>query len=370
MKNVSILKHYGKMRIFWNFFCFMSIVFPLVMQADTVYMKNGKRIDGLISSQSHEIIIIITNDGEVKKLNKSDTSKIFFTQGQGENKKPTPPKPYKKKAEKKNDKEDQGNRQSQGQGDLKNYNNIIVKSKCCELYDALERRVGHLEDAKREYDKWRKTVEKREAEHEIRLRRLEKYLGMDESMVDYYSRKRSPWDLVWRSTLFPGWGHRYAREEYIGNAYTTSIFLLAGLGWFITYEASALERVAKDKLITEAIVKPAAYSNILGASIGSINDLLGVSNAADYYNATNAISSQKKLGIQMMNLAGYIYLFQIAHAYFTGLDWARTQPRDYSPSGLQSMRGFNFSINRDRFTGLNGIGNSSTYSQLDYTFSF
>jgi hypothetical protein len=60
----------------------------------------------------------------------------------------------------------------------------------------------------------RKMMDKRLASTEIRIRRLEKYLGMDEAMIDYYQRKRSPWDLVWRSAVFPGWGHRYAREEY------------------------------------------------------------------------------------------------------------------------------------------------------------
>lgn len=349
-----------------TYFLIITMFIAFSLRADTVYMKNGKRIDGLISSQSHEIIIIITNDGEVKKINKKDTSKIYFTQGQGNKKKPTRPKRKRQSRPKK--KERQSSRKSD-RVDLSN--NILVKSKCCELYDALERRVGRLEDAKREYDKWRKTVEKREADHEIRLRRLEKYLGMDENMVDYYRRHRSPWDLVWRNALFPGWGHRYARKNYIGNAYTTSIFVLWGLGWFITYQADALQKVADEKLITETIVKPNAYANILGGGAGSINEILSVSNAADYYNTTSAISSQKKLGVQMINLAAYLYAIQIVHAYFTGLDWARTQPRDYSPSGLQSMNGWNFSVKHENLRGLNlNTQFYSTYSQLGYTFSF
>ena len=189
-------------------------------------------------------------------------------------------------------------------------------------------------------EEFRKTMDKRLASTEIRIRRLEKYLGMDEAMVDYYQRKRSPWDLVWRSAVFPGWGHRYAREDYTGNTYSTSIIVLAALGFIVDYEVKAATDAAQTALFNSVVVKNYQYSS-LGIPATFSNTFV-LNSYATYNSAMSAIDSQRQLSQNFYTAAIGLYLIQIVHAYFTGLEWSKIQPRDYTNEGLLKPTGFNF----------------------------
>ncbi len=189
-------------------------------------------------------------------------------------------------------------------------------------------------------EEFKKMMDKRLASTEIRIRRLEKYLGMDEGMIDYYQRKRSPWDLVWRSAIFPGWGHRYAREDYIGNTYSTSIIVLAALGFLVNYEANAASDTAKTALFNSVVVKNYQYSS-LGIPSNFSNTFV-LNSFASYNTAMSAVDTQKHLSQNFYTAAIGLYLIQLIHAYMTGLEWSKIQPKDYTNEGLLKPTGFNF----------------------------
>ena len=228
------------------------VVIPTFVFADKIVLKTGKVLQGTVENQENNIVTLTTSTGEKIQVKKEEIVSMIYAE-QKIVKKPTPPKP---KPESVTDGENGNtNRTTQVTGERIQVNNNekitektekvtidkeLTNSVMQKFEDADKRRLqatnseidvlkAELEYLKKERERmqklnqgdedFKKTMDKRMASLEIRIRRLEKYLGMDESMVDYYQRKRSPWDLVWRSAIFPGWGHSYAREEYAGNAF-------------------------------------------------------------------------------------------------------------------------------------------------------
>ena len=271
------------------------VVIPTFVFADKIVLKTGKVLQGTVENQENNIVTLTTSTGEKIQVKKEEIVSMIYAE-QKIVKKPTPPKP---KPESVTDGENGNtNRTTQVTGERIQVNNNekitektekvtidkeLTNSVMQKFEDADKRRLqatnseidvlkAELEYLKKERERmqklnqgdedFKKTMDKRMASLEIRIRRLEKYLGMDESMVDYYQRKRSPWDLVWRSAIFPGWGHRYAREEYTGNAYSTSIIVLYLLHYFIDYQTKAAEDVAKTALFNDAVVKAYQYSSL------------------------------------------------------------------------------------------------------------
>jgi hypothetical protein len=216
-----------------------------------------------------------------------------------------------------------------------------------------------LKDEIKRSEETRKELDKRYAETEIRNRRLEKYLAMDETMVDYYKRKRSPWDLVWRSSLFPGWGHRYAREDFVGNTYTTIFLLFIPVGYLIEYQTHAARQIVKDKLIDDVIIRPYSLQSLTGGTVPASFSPTGaftVKSYIDYNSTMNALDDQERLGQNFYNAAILIYLAQIVHSYFTGVEWAKKEPRDYSNESLKTSR-IDFKFKNDPWAGqFTGMG--------------
>lgn len=359
-------------------------LFPIFMYSDSIVLKNGKRIQGVVKNQENNIVTIITSSGETKQIKKQDIVSMIYASSPAknkpkENKKPavantTPNKPENKSEDEFNENLFSSNEKVQINNNEKlvektekiTVDKELTNSVMQKFEDADKRRLDatsseiqvlkeELEYLKKEKerlqklsnadDEFKKTLDKRMAGLEIRIRRLEKYLGMDESMVEYYQRKRSPWDLVWRSALFPGWGHRYAREEYTGNAYSTTIIVLFGLQYFINYQANAAEDVAKVALFNDAVVKTYQYSSIgVPASYSSTFVLNGY---ATYETTMSAINSQRELASNFLNLAIGLYVVQLVHSYFTGVEWSKVQPRDYSNEELLKPTGFNIKTKAD-----------------------
>ena len=354
------------------------VVIPTFVFADKIVLKTGKVLQGTVENQENNIVTLTTSTGEKIQVKKEEIVSMIYAE-QKIVKKPTPPKP---KPESVTDGENGNtNRTTQVTGERIQVNNNekitektekvtidkeLTNSVMQKFEDADKRRLqatnseidvlkAELEYLKKERERmqklnqgdedFKKTMDKRMASLEIRIRRLEKDLGMDESMVDYYQRKRSPWDLVWRSAIFPGWGHRYAREEYTGNAYSTSIIVLYLLHYFIDYQTKAAEDVAKTALFNDAVVKAYQYSS-LGIP-ASFSNTMVASSFSTYASTVSAIDTQKELAGNFLNAAIGLYLIQLVHSYFTGVEWAKVQPRDYSNEGLLKPTGFNFKSKPD-----------------------
>ena len=209
-------------------------LFPIFMYSDSIVLKNGKRIQGVVKNQENNIVTIITSSGETKQIKKQDIVSMIYASSPAknkpkENKKPavantTPNKPENKSKDEFNENLFSSNEKVQINNNEKlvektekiTVDKELTNSVMQKFEDADKRRLDatsseiqvlkeELEYLKKEKerlqklsnadDEFKKTLDKRMAGLEIRIRRLEKYLGMDESMVEYYQRKRSPWDL-------------------------------------------------------------------------------------------------------------------------------------------------------------------------------
>ena len=71
------------------------------------------------------------------------------------------------------------------------------------------------------------------------------------------------------------------------------------------------------------------------------------SSFSTYASTVSAIDTQKELAGNFLNAAIGLYLIQLVHSYFTGVEWAKVQPRDYSNEGLLKPTGFNFKSKPD-----------------------
>ncbi|HMV45352.1 MAG TPA: hypothetical protein PK079_25650 [Leptospiraceae bacterium] len=358
------------------FIIVVTLYLPTMIFADRIVLKNGKAVVGTVQNQENNMVTIVTTSGERLQIKKDEIVSMIYVETTPKKKpvapRPVTPAPAKIVSEKKEETSDLAVNSTPEKVQVNNNERVVEKTEKVtvdkeltnnvmqKFEDADKRRQQstdseikvlkeELEYLKKERERlqrlnqgdedFKRTMDKRMASLELRIRRLEKYLAMDETMVDYYQRKRSPWDLVWRSALFPGWGHRYAKEEYTGNTYSTTILVLLGLGYFFNYQANAAEESAKNTLFNNTVVKGYQYS-ALGIPVTYSNTFL-VSSYSNYVSTMSAIDTQKTLSGNLYNAAIALYLIQLVHAYFTGVEWAKVQPRDYSNEGLLKPTSFN-----------------------------
>jgi hypothetical protein len=354
-----------------KYILFLFIGFHLF--ADKIILKNGKSVQGEVISQNSGVVIIQTAQGK-KRISMKEVISVVYVETKAkparvvQRKKEIPNEPEKSFTPKEESKPiiitEEAPRNSERI--LEKTEKITVDKELTDkvmqkFEDADKRRAeqtkGEVEALKEEIDylkkekdrtktlndeneKLKKEMDKRTAGLEIRTRRLEKYLGMDETMVDYYQKPRSPWDLVWRSALFPGWGHRYAREDYTGNTYTSTILILLPIAYFINYQANVAKQALDSSLETKIVSTYLQYTSV-GLPVLITNASL-YRIYRNYETAIVAIDSQKEFSTILFNSAIFIYLFQIGHAYVTGVEWAKTKPRNYSNEELMKQTGFNF----------------------------
>jgi hypothetical protein len=359
--------------------------------SDRVVLKNGKVVTGTVESQLGGTVKIKTNEG-LKEISMSEVVSVIYVETKKstnnsqpskvvtENKTVETVKPE-KSAQVVNNNSDRVYEKTEKVTVDKELTNKVMDTfqeadkrraeQTKEQIQALKEEIEYFKKEKDrtknindQNDEFKKQIDKRMSNLEIRTRRLEKYLGMDETMVDYYQRKRSPWDLVWRSALFPGWGHRYAKEEYTGNTYSTTILILLGVGYLINYQAGVAERTLASSTQTKIVSTYLQYQ-----SVGITPTFTNASLYRLYGNAETAqetIDSQKNLGSLLFNTALVLYVFQLGHAYFTGVEWAKSKPRDYSNEELMKPVGLNFKTGIDY-----GIANQrGTEYKLEYSTRF
>jgi hypothetical protein len=353
---------------------------PAFLFADRIVLKNGKTIVGTVQGQENNLITIITNKGDKQLIKKDEiVSMIYVDTKAVKKKRPVrriPPKTNVTK-DTREDNELSPTTTSDKTKVLNNEKNLnrserttvdgeITNKVMKKFEDADKRRqettgseLGtlkeELEYLKKEKERLQKLdkgneeqkryLDKRMASIEIRVRHIENFLNMDETQSDYFKQKRSPWDLVWRSALFPGWGHRYAREEYTGNAYSTGIPILLGFGVLFSYVAKSGEESANDALFNGTVVRSVLYSS-LGITTTYSNTFV-LSAYATYNTNMSAVDSQKELSQKFLNAAVGLYVIQLVNAYFTGKEWSKVQPRDYSNEGIMKSTGFNFKSKAD-----------------------
>ena len=88
------------------------------------------------------------------------------------------------------------------------------------------------------------------------------------------------------------------------------------------------------------VVKNYQYSS-LGIPATYSNTFV-LNSFASYNSAMSAVDSQRQLSQNLYSAAIGLYLIQLVHAYFTGVEWSKVQSKDYTNEGLLKPTGFNF----------------------------
>ncbi|MCB1319690.1 MAG: hypothetical protein KDK34_05535 [Leptospiraceae bacterium] len=124
---------------------------------------------------------------------------------------------------------------------------------------------------------------------------------------------RDPFDLAWRSAVFPGWGHFHAEEYWLGGTY---MFLFFSAAAYAIAQQSRLSSVQNDyNSQTEQLFFISSYIT-LNQRVQTIplNLLVNQQSFSEYQ------SQASKTSTANLALLG-IYLIQLTHAYLTGVDW-------------------------------------------------
>ena len=222
---------YRMKKIFLVILC--SILFlPMLLFADRIVLKNGKTVTGTVQGQENNLVTIITASGEKVQIKKEDIVSMIYVETKAVKKKPLPRKNPPKiiaKDTKANtlDKPSKSSDRTQLNNNQKNVDRFEkttvdkeVTDKVMQKFDDADKRrlqstsseiqvlKEELDYLKKERermqranegdDDYKRILDKRMAGIEIQIRHLERFLVMDETQVDYFKRKRSPWDLVWR----------------------------------------------------------------------------------------------------------------------------------------------------------------------------
>ncbi|MCB1325635.1 MAG: hypothetical protein KDK35_10430 [Leptospiraceae bacterium] len=137
---------------------------------------------------------------------------------------------------------------------------------------------------------------------------------------------RSPFDLVWRSAVFPGWGHVHAGQSTTGIVYG-ALFWSAAILAAVEYGAVADAKAAYEQESTNAFLVVAAVGQSGGT--GLLLYSLSANNAA--FDSYSREASRFAVSAGALAL---VYAFQLAHAYYSGVDWVNAGL--VTPEGEQS----------------------------------
>lgn len=389
-------------------FCLLLSAIPV--SSDTIILKSGKALKGTVESQSNNVIYFKDQTGKVTEIKKDDIRNMLYVEPQPvtiKKKKIIPKKKVMVIPKPDNDSEDEETDERNKPISKKQTNeNLVAGERVTERtekvtvdkeltnsvmqkfeeadkrrqkmteseLELLREELKYLKESRekaqsltKEREEFQKNYEPRITNLEIRIRRLEKYLGMDETMVEYYQTPRSPWQIVWRSAVFPGWGHRYAKEEYTGNAYSTTFLVLLGVGYLFKYQTAIAEETLSDKFRGDLIVRHLQLSSLSVDSNLTTSQYFTIYNT--YNTGVNGLASQKAFANGLISAAGALYCLQLVHAYFTGVEWAKTKPRDYSNQELMKPTGWNFKMIPDYAVQMPGSPVGTGYS-LEFTTKF
>ncbi|MBE7412282.1 MAG: hypothetical protein L6Q54_14485 [Leptospiraceae bacterium] len=281
--------------------------FSFSLYSETIFLKSGKSIEGKIIKQSPESVRVNSNNKEFE-IPKKQIFKIRFNVTQAEKKQL----------------ESQALQIAKKEKEAKNKAELQKEEETRQI--ELEKELAQF--AKPEI-KTNEELIKKVNDLESRLNELEKFTEIQSDWKDYYKRKRSPWDLVWRSAILPGWGLVYAKEGYIGKAYTfLTLFTLATAIGLESSEKSQ-SRKLKSKFVDDLIVTPAMYSVIVPGSsdpanpaysLISMQRLKGVSNFTKNY---DELQNTSKMKHNAFRIAAGLYIFQLIHAGIKGYFWSK-----------------------------------------------
>lgn len=320
--------------ISFSFFLITVLYFGSDLQADTVVLKSGKAMDGKVVSQTADTLTFTAAGSPKKQIYpKKEIFRILYN--------PT----KEQRTQIINEALLFRKREIAKEKDPKAVDDEFIRLEE-ERTRQVEESLTSLQVKKEEQaEEVEVRLERRIAQLEERLKDAEYFLELNTDWKDYYGIKRNKWDIVWRSALIPGWGHSYAKNNFIGNVYFTTFFFST-----IAYlAAGSAQRTAESTLNTKTtdlfLIRPLLYSAVLAQTTSTgvstfsstqvtlINTYNDFQRLNDYRKLKNAVHSAETNQKTALNLVAGIYLIQLVHAYFTGKTWASREVLPEAKSG-------------------------------------
>lgn len=362
-------------------FIFLVICFfpKCFLYADTIFLDTGEVITGKITSRSSGNVSIRTKNGNVRTLRKSKVFRMYFRDVTLEEKRRvkrllglqknyTSPKAY---SYTKSPMSQEELNLRKKELNLRERELTFKEEYFKRQMDFLEEELRYLRQEREKLKtrrvlnlKFRRSIERKIANLEQRNKRLEKLFRDEQHRLDAFRKSGSPWELVWRSTLLPGWGHRYVGEDIIGDSYAASILVFLVSGFGLKYDARLGKQYLDEKLTNDVVVRPILFNSFTSST--SVNNILSILAFQSYYsynNDSSNVRAEKRLGNNLIGVGVGLYFLQIAHAYITGYNIKKQKVKSES-------RGWNIyfhSLNTDRDL---SVQNSSFVLGLSYTFFY
>ncbi|MCZ8157403.1 MAG: hypothetical protein O9264_14860 [Leptospira sp.] len=299
---------------FCQIFFFLALVSVIPVWSETIVFQSGKSLDGKILDQTSESVTFVDKKGSKSSISKKKIYKILYNASEKERLK------AEESAKALLAKEKLAKDSAAAEESLR-----LEEERLKEIEAVLEKNkvpVGESEETMLSY-------KRRIGDLEIKVKEMEDFLGRQTDWRRYYEAPRSPWDIVQRSIILPGWGHIYAKEETIGTAYTslffTSLALYLGSKEAIRIEKNNITSDAVDLTLIQPILQQTLISITPASSQEVVTSFLNFRSYDKINNLQKDSANLNRLSEVSNHLEQFtlvLYFGQLVHSYFTGRSWA------------------------------------------------
>ncbi len=307
---------------------FITLLSCSSLMADTIIMRNGTRYDGTIINQSRTSVTIRV-DGRPITVQKSAVARISYG--------PT-----------EQDVEEERKKQEE-----------LRKKREEELKRLEEARKQRLEeeqkkkDIARQIDEWtrfRKNIPGKEDESE-------------DWILDGPGEKKSAFSAIWRSAVFPGWGHWYLEENTYAASYAgLTIVLLALAG--NEYDLYNQRQAAYDTKASYLFFTGAFLGDqIPGLPSDQLAQLLVLKSYDDVF--FEPVQAQANVTNQITILTGLVYLTSLAHTVYLTRDNPNIAGFPLGDDGAIALE-----LERSKYYELDGRSGMESNVNLQLSFPF
>ena len=300
--------------------CWVALLQPLVVSAETVYLRDGRVVSGRLVGQTRTEIRVQTG-GRLEVISKTKIRRITYEDESVSNRAAEARR--KAVAARKADEERKAAAARKADEERK----TAAARKADEERKAAAARKADEERkaaAARKADEERKAAAARTADEERKAAAARKVGPKEPRANGSQLPARSLWSAPLWSAVLPGWGHQTLDRPVIGWAYTGAFVGAVALAGALRADATAA-RSKYDTATTRSKLWP-----ILSSS-GALLTIVLDARARNRYEESVAEYRQS------LGLVAFVYVFQLAHAFWSG--WSAgmpTPPAAARDSGLGS----------------------------------
>ncbi len=339
-----------------NLFLFLLLVCFSVF-SETVIFRDGNTIKGKLKSQDANSLVINIK-GKDNIVSKSKIRRVIYAITQEQEEKQVKEELIKLKIEK-----SKKVKKTKEEEDAENLELEVEIAKAIEEQEKQEKlnlnfqdRIklletdiyklkseNNLEDSGSKLSK----LEEEVRDLKKRTRRIERFLSIDPDIEEYYSKPRSLWSVIWRSTLIPGWGLNYARDSF-GTMYT-SLFFIGAFGYVgLNTNVNSLEQKYNDKLLNDFLIQPFILNQTITSTssftVSSRNDFTNLINLNQntklfsLYKLQRDVDDEKEAVQSIANGLAGLYVLQLLHSAVVGYFWSKQTIKKFDEDSKTSLR--------------------------------